>query len=281
MSSKITTMPQSIVDWLKEIPELKHITFMTEYPPQAKAVPLRNSIVSVGLQEVQITDRFYESEEGELVRDEYCRNADIHIILGIHVPDSLGGSTCHDVFAKIVNFLTFSSDLNIVSSTCGHVISDRNTESLVMEAILNIGAEFCPAEETGLYFNSFADKTFFCKSHTDDTSLHLVEGEREKWSDPCVFGTYNGNGSSSVTVNLGFSPRFVVVFIAGGGVVGIDFEEQVGKMYFAYATRTTDSIGAQCTSNGFRAYQGTARMVGNVYPALNELGFTYTYYAVK
>ena len=63
MSSKISVMPQSIVNWLSKISDLKHITFMTEYPPQAKAVPLRNSIVSVGLAEVKITDIFKENDE--------------------------------------------------------------------------------------------------------------------------------------------------------------------------------------------------------------------------
>lgn len=281
MSSTITVMPQSIVNWLKEISELKHITFMTEYPPQAKAVPLRNSIVSVGLAEVKITDLFRENENGELIRDEYCRQADIHIVLGIHVPDSLGGSTCHDVFSTIVDYLTFSTDLNIISSTCGHVTSDRNTESLVMDADIHIGAEFCPSDETGLNFASFADKTFFCKSHMTDTLLHLNDGEREKWNSPCHVGAYTGSGSASRTIALDFNPKFVFVYALGSGAIGIDFDEKEAKMYFGYATEGNNSSAVECTAKGFRVHNGKSYTAGNTYPLLNELGYSYVFYAVK
>lgn len=281
MSSTISVMPQSIVNWLKNISDLKHITFMTEYPPQAKAVPLRNSIVSVGLAEVEITDLFRENEDGELVRDEYCRQADIHIVLGIHVPDSLGGSTCHDVFSKIVDYMTFSSDLNIVSSTCGHVISDRNTESLVMDADIHVSAEFCPADETGLNFESFAAKTFFCKSHTDDTDLHFRNGERELLLNPCKTGTYIGSGASTRSLNLGFEPKFVFIFALGAGPVGIDFTNSEAKAYFGYSIADNGSSAVECTSNGFKVHNGDSYKAGNVYPVLNELGYTYVFYAVK
>lgn len=282
MSSSISGMPQSIVNWLKKIYALKSITFMTEYPPQAKAVPLRNSIVSVGLAEVKITDLFHENEDGELIRDEYCRQADIHIVLGIHVPDSLGGSTCHEVFSKIVDYLTFSSDLNIISSTCGHVTSDRNTESLVMDADIHIGAEFCPADETGINFESFASKTFFCKSHMEDTDLHINKGEREMWTNPCVTGSYMGSGSASRTLNLGFEPKFVFIFAMGYSPFGIDFTNSVGKLYFGYSVNNGHGSNAvTCTSKGFQVHNGTSYKTDNVYPLLNETGYTYFYYAVK
>lgn len=281
MSSKISIMPQSIVNWLSKISDLKHITFMTEYPPQAKAVPLRNSIVSVGLAEVKITDIFKENEDGELVRDEYCRQAEIHIVLGIHVPDSLGGSMCHDVFSKIVDYMTFSSDLDIVSSTCGHVTSDRNTESLVMDADIHLKAEFCPADETGLNFESFSAKTFFCKHHTDDTDLHFREGERELLLNPCSIGSYVGNGTATRSFNTGFTPKFVFIFALGGGPMAIDFENGEAKAYFGYSTTSNGSNGVECTSNGFRVHNGTSYKAGNVYPLLNELGYTYVFYIVK
>ncbi|MBP3330268.1 MAG: hypothetical protein J6L89_05480 [Clostridia bacterium] len=282
MSSTISGMPQSIVDWLNGIPDLRDITFMTEYPPQAKAVPLRNSIVSVGLAEVNIIDLFHENENGELVRDEYCRQADIHIVLGIHVPDSLGGSTCHEVFSKVVDYLTFSSDLNIITSTCGHITSDRNTESLVMNADIHIGAEFCPADETGINFESFASKTFFCKQHMDDTSIHVSEEDRGKWDAPCVVGSYIGSGTSARSINLGFAPKFVFAFAMGSSPFGIDADKGTGSLYFGYSVSDSHgSNGIVCTSTGFKAHNGSTYEVDNVTPLLNSTGYTYFYFAVK
>lgn len=282
MSSSISGMPQSIVNWLNKINDLKSITFMTEYPPQAKAVPLKNSIVSVGLAEVRITDLFRENEKGDLVRDEYCRQADIHIVLGIHVPDALGGSTCHEVFSKVVDYLTFSSDLNIVSSTCGHVTSDRNTESLVMNADIHIASEFCPADETGINFESFTSKTFFCKHHMDDSLIHVSPEDRNLWETPCVTGTYIGSGDSTRTIKLGFHPKFVFAFALGYSPIGIDFEQKSGIAYFGYSvTDTHGSNGVETTSNGFKVLSSSTYKVDNVTPMLNASGSVYFYYAVK
>ncbi len=282
MSSTISGMPQSIVNWLKKISDLKNITFMTEYPPQAKAVPLKNSIVSVGLKEVKITDLFRENENGELIRDEYCRKADIHIVLGIHVPDALGGSTCHEVFSTVVDYLTFSSDLNIVSSVCDHVTSDRNTESLVMNADIHIAAEFCPADETGLNFNSFMDKTLFCKSHMEDKKIHITDDERSKWNSPVITGTYFGNGSSSRRLSLGFKPKFVIVCGLGCSPFGVDFKEQLGIAFIGCSVDDElGSNGVVCTSTGIEVHNGKSYEADNVYPMLNETGITYFYYAVK
>lgn len=282
MSSTISLMPQSIVNWLSRISDLKSITFMTEYPPQAKAVPLRNSIVSVGLAKVTITDIFRENEDGELVRDEYCRQADIHIVLGIHVPDSSGGNKCHEVFSKVVDYLTFQTDLNIVSSTCGHVNSDRNTESLVMDADIHVSAEFCPADETGLNFTSFLSKTFFCKNHMEDTVIHVSQAEKDRWDDRSVTGSYTGSGGSSKTITLGFKPRFVFAFALGAPPFGVDFENKTAISYCGYSA--SDSHGSsciQCTSTGFKALNGSAYEVDNVTPCLNSTGITYYYFAVK
>ena len=282
MSSTISLMPQSIVTWLSKISDLKSITFMTEYPPQAKAVPLRNSIVSVGLAKVTISDSFVENEDGELVREEYCRKADIHIVLGIHVPDHLGGNKCHEVFSKVVDYLTFQTDLNIVSSTCGHVNSDRNTESLVMDADIHVSAEFCPADETGLNFSSFLSKTFFCKQHMDDKVIHVSQAERNRWDERVVTGAYTGNGSSERSIKLGFSPRFVFAFALGGPPIGIDFEKKTGISYCGYSA--SDAHGSsciQCTSTGFKALNGSSYEVDSVTPYLNSVGVTYYYFAVK
>jgi hypothetical protein len=275
-------MPQSIVDWLKKINDLKSITFMTEYPPQAKAVPLRNSIVSVGLAEVKISDIFRENEDGELVRDEYCRQADIHIVLGIHVPDALGGSTCHEVFSKVVDYLTFSSDLNIISSTCGHVTSDRNTESLVMNADIHIASEFCPADETGINFESFSSKTFFCKHHMDDTVIHVSADDRDRWDFPCVTGSYVGSGTASRTISLGFQPRFIIAFCSGSPPLGIDFDKKSAITYFGYSiTGNKGTNSVETTTNGFKVFNSSTYEVDNVTPALNSVGYTYFYFAFK
>ena len=73
-------MPKDIADWLSAQTKIfGNIKFLTEFPAQPKATPLRKTIVSVGLESVKITDFFTENNEGELVPEEYCRLAEIKV----------------------------------------------------------------------------------------------------------------------------------------------------------------------------------------------------------
>ncbi len=280
--SKISSLPASIVTWLKTVNDLRGITFMTEFPPRAKAVPLRNSIVSVGISQVIIKDHFNDTEEPVPEDDEYCRTADITISLGIHVPASLGGSTCHEVFTKVVNHLTFDSDFNITNSVCGRITSDRNTESLVMTAEIHIDADFCPADETGIAFSSFMNKDMFCSTHLQDMVRHITSQERDLWTNYYASGVYVGSGSATKTVNLGFAPKFLIVFGIGGPPMTVDFTNQ--KMYYNIAVSINGSYssdGVQTTSNGFKVLSGTNYAVGSNIPKTNDAGKTYAYFALK
>ena len=45
---------------------MKDITFFTEFPPIAKAVPLKRSIVAVGIENLSLTDKFEVNADGLL-----------------------------------------------------------------------------------------------------------------------------------------------------------------------------------------------------------------------
>lgn len=75
MADSISAMPKEIAQWLSEQTAVfGSIRFLTEFPPIPKATPLKNTIVSVGLESVKITDSFVENSNGELVAEEYCRH---------------------------------------------------------------------------------------------------------------------------------------------------------------------------------------------------------------
>ena len=93
MADSISSMPKEISEWLsKQTKIFGDIKFLTEFPPQPKATPLRQTIVSVGLESVKITDFFTENNEGELVPEEYCRLAEIKVRFSVYVPYSAGGT---------------------------------------------------------------------------------------------------------------------------------------------------------------------------------------------
>ena len=280
MSDSISAMPLDIANWLNEQTEVfQDILFVTEFPPVPKATPLHRTIVSVGLESVKISDYFIENSEGVLVPDEYCRLAEIKLRFSIYVPYSLGGTACHEAFTRVVDCLNFKSDLNLRNSTCQPISADRETDAFVMKSFVDIEAQFCPAESSDIQYESFLPKTFFCSSHMKDDSLLLNPGEREKWNSSVVVGTYFGTDESSVTINLGFKPKLVIV-----SPINLPLFYSKGAVSYCLtgiAAPNCPGAGVKITDNGFRIIQGSSQNNGDTYVYLNKLGYDYNYIAVK
>lgn len=273
----IVSLPQRIVEWLSSQEDMKDIKFFVEYPPVKKAVPLRRIIVAVGIENIEIVDKFVANDDGVLERQEYCRLAKIKANLSICVPFSKGGHKCHDIFTRITNALTFRTNLNILESGCVQIKSDRDTDALVMTGWFLMEADFCPAESTDDNFASFLDKELLCGSHIRNEGIHVTLDDKQRWNEAFVTGAYFGDGSTSQTVTLGFEPSFVIVFVPGFPAVRINYIAATSKTYFAVGTSMTTS-GVVMTDKGFRTTSGTS---GGSTLALNEMGISYCYIAFR
>jgi hypothetical protein len=273
----IVSLPQQIVDWLSSQNDMEDIKFFVEYPPVNKAVPLRRSIVAVGIDNIEIVDKFVANDDGVLERQEYCRLAKIKANLSICVPFSMGGQTCHDIFTRIANALTFRTNLNILESGCVEIKSDRDTDALVMTGWFLMEADFCPAQSTDENFASFLDKEMICGSHIRNDEIHVTAEDKSKWNDQFQAGFYFGDGAAAQTVQIGFRPTFVISFVAGFPTMRINFTNQTAKSYFGVALDGSTS-GIIPTDEGFRVQNTTA---GGATVALNEAGLVYNYIAFK
>ncbi len=273
-------MPKDIVKWLNEQTEVfGEIKFLTEFPPIPKATPLKNPIISVGLDSVKISDFFKENSEGELVPDEYCRMADIRLRFSIHVPYSMGGTACHDAFTRTIDCLSFKSDLNLVQSGCEAIIADRETDAFVMKSWADVQAQFCPAESSDVQYEAFLPKTFFCASHMNDTTLHVSQEEKAKWNSSITVGSYFGTGAASMSIKLGFRPKAVIVIPS---LVPM-FYTATGASYCmsGIAAQNYSTAGVTINDNGFTIKQGTSENYGDTYVQLNKLNIDYCYIALK
>lgn len=91
-----------------------------------------------------------------------------------------------------------------------------------------------------------------------------------------VFGTYTGNGSSSININLGFEP--MAVFVRGQNFLHYKLDEL--RTFFEF---TINGISwgelscVQINSSGFNVRVG----LYNNLPILNDTGTTYHYFAIK
>lgn len=280
MSNSISAMPKDIVKWLNEQTDVfGKIKFLTEFPPVPKATPLKNPIISVGLDSVKISDFFTENSEGELVPDEYCRLADIRLRFSIHVPYSMGGTACHDAFTRTIDCLSFKSDLNLVQSGCEAITADRETDAFVMKSWADVQAQFCPAESSEVQYEAFLPKTFFCASHVNDTELHVSQEEKAKWNSAVTVGTYFGTGEASRSIKLGFRPRAVIV---SPSILPM-FYTSSGLSYClsGIAVQNYSSAGVYINDNGFMIKQGTSENNADTFVLLNKLNIDYSYIALK
>jgi len=279
--SAISAMPSAVAQWLGGQAILSEIQFLTEYPAQNKAVPLRRATVAVGLGSVRITDKFVENNDGVLERQEYCRSAAMRLRLGIHVPFSQGGDRCHEIFTLVLDMLTFASDLNLRASGCGEVTAHRDTDAFVMEAWADVDADFCPAESTGLPLASFLPKDLLCGSHIGNGDIHLTGAQKARVDAPFRAGTYMGTGAGSLTINIGANPYAVFVSAIGMPAVYTNFSAGTAQAYSGFAAANgTNSMGVTLTSTGFALHMGSSYNVGTTSAALNTNGVQYMYFAL-
>ena len=279
--SAISSMPANIVAWLKEREELKYIKFLTEYPAIKKEVPLRNTTVAVGIDGMTIVDSFVENDEGVLVENENCRQVNIKLRFSIHAPFSSGGAACHEAFTDIIDCLTFDSALNIDSSGCESIVSDRDTDAFVLTAWATVIASLCPADGSSVDLPSFLGKELFCASHIKDENLHLTADQQTFLGEPAVAGSYMGGGSTPNTVNVGFRPRMVLVTGYNHPPLYVNFSEQKCYIYWGMAFEDGNSYGIELTANGFKVFNNTSTPSRGCYPLLNEIGTPYKYIAYR
>lgn len=272
----IVSLPERIVDWLSLQEDMADIKFFVEFPPVKKAVPLRSPIVAVGIDTINIEDKFVENDDGVLERQEYCRLAKIKASLSICVPFSYGGQACHDIFTRIADALTFRTNLNVAESGCESIESDHDTDALVMKGWMLMEADFCPAESTDENYASFLDKELLCGSHIRNSVIHVTENDKEKWNEQFVSGTYMGSGGTK-TVTVGFRPSLVFVFVGGMPMVSANFTNSTIKTYFAVSAQS-GLQGIEITSTGFKASNPAN---GSVTSSMNEAGMMYSYIAFK
>ncbi len=279
--NEISALPANIVEWLKGREELGYIRFLTEYPAIKKAVPLKYTTVAVGIESMEIVDSFTENDEGVLVENEYCRQAKIKLRLSIHAPFSSGGEACHSAFTDIIDCLTFASGLDILTSGCDSIVSDRDTDAFVLSAWATVNASLCPAESSSLDFPSFISKELLCASHINDDSRHLSGNQLTFLNEPFVSGTYFGTGSSSKSVSLGFQPSVVIVFASGFPMMYVNHAASENRAYCAVGISGGATLGVEVTGSGFKVSSTESTVVRSCCPLLNELGITYYYIAFR
>ncbi len=120
------------------------------------------------------------------------------------------------------------------------------------------------------------------KAHQENQTLHLTPEQQQWVASPLVVGSYQGNAQEERIIELGFTPRFVLVYGEGRS----PFEYQTAlhhtRMFMGVAGGGDGSLGINIVPNGFWVFQSmTNPPDGTTSTFLNGSGVTYRYLALR
>lgn len=119
------------------------------------------------------------------------------------------------------------------------------------------------------------------KQHKEDTVLHLTSAEKAYLDQPMTVGYYTGDGRETRDINLGFAPKFVLVFADSFPPVYWETGQNSNNTYCVMATPGCGSIGIDITAQGFRLYHTNAGVSDFSASRMNQNNLKYSYLAMK
>ena len=133
--SLLSTLPDRLCEWYSDLPSFSDCSFCTQFPVNSKKTPLEKPVVVFGAKSIRVLDNTTD-ETGTVITD--SRIAQSKFTIGIHVPRSVGGTGCFQLFDSIVELLLFNTSFSISDITSDELEYIRNTDSLFLKTVFTI-----------------------------------------------------------------------------------------------------------------------------------------------
>lgn len=120
------------------------------------------------------------------------------------------------------------------------------------------------------------------KAHQEDPNLHLTPQQKDWVATPFILGSYVGNGQEERMIELGFTPRFLVVL--GHEMSPFEYSAYMvhTNQFMAVACGDGFTLGISLAEGGFVVYLNKAGPSdGTTSVQMNVTGVTYHYFAVR
>lgn len=115
------------------------------------------------------------------------------------------------------------------------------------------------------------------KAHFE-SNIHVTEAEKSEWSKSAfTIGSYQGDGTGSRSITLGFNPSFGIVFTADELTNAYLSTQTQNEQQMGIFTQQGKTLGMQAFQNGFQVSTITATTPDGRRPKLNVAGKTYIY----
>ncbi|MCL2056660.1 MAG: hypothetical protein FWH02_05510 [Oscillospiraceae bacterium] len=117
--------------------------------------------------------------------------------------------------------------------------------------------------------------------HTGNIGAHVTPEEKASWGSGFTIGTYQGDNAASRRIELGFAPRFGILFAAGASVVRVHMDTVNCNINSGYFSQQGCCEGISTDASGLTvSHHANARPNGHTLK-LNDSGVTYVYIVWK
>ncbi len=113
--------------------------------------------------------------------------------------------------------------------------------------------------------------------HLNDTSIHVSETEKEKWSNFCSLTTFYGDGAGLKCGSLisDFDVSWGMIFAVDYPVNLNDFDNISSFNYFGVFSTSGSMMGLKYSDNTLTISQSSIPINDTAYKSFNESGVTY------
>lgn len=133
--SLLSILPDRLCEWYSDMTQFTGCSFCTQFPVNSKTTPLEKPVIVFGAKSIKVLDNTTD-ETGTIITDSRIANSDFTV--GIHVPRSLGGTGCYNLFDSVMELLLFNTSLSIYNVTSEEIEYIRNTDSLFLKVCFTI-----------------------------------------------------------------------------------------------------------------------------------------------
>ncbi len=262
---------EGMIDAINEELKPSSCSAIRGFDTKGLPIPLKKTYLSFVPEKNTVT--YFEDEN-----EEFCQKNEVTIRMTCFSPLIAVASETHILLEEVLAFLNEKYLTEISGYTIGETEYDDEVKAFRIECRVFYERENCPAVDSG-NTNVTAPHNFFCKTHVNDTDIHVTAEEHAKYNQPYVIGTYTGEGYDiKTTVTLNFKPRFLLVFRQSKPPCTFDSDLLTLKNYCAFVIGGRNTKNINATSTGFYVIDKPSSETETL---VNEEGATYAYIAFK
>lgn len=234
-------------------------------------LPIKKTYIAFSTNENAVS--YFEDDNKEC-----CRRTKVEIKAVFYAPPNVDTLDTYTLAETLLDYLIIEYAGKMTGYKIYDVEVSDDLKAFKLPCRISFVYEQCPAYNVeGVAYKPFAD--FMCKTHVVDTDIHVSAKEKRYWLEPFITGMYTGDGEAMQEIDIGFKPKFVVLF--GSATAGVGYEGNEYTSYLGFSIGGKGTKGLEIKSYGFNVKLGDTVAAKGTHPRLNILGQTYNYIAFK